>query len=175
MSHPARSAESVELLLAVFKAEDRAGVVLRELHHLEKEGKLRLFNSAVISKDSSGRAHLHETNDVDARRGTLFGGLVGGLIGLLGGPAGALVGAAAGAVAGGAIAGSVDLGFSNTFLAELQAELHAGSSALLVLVEQPWAEALVTHLAASGGHLMRHCLKADLAKRMAEEIQDQSA
>ena len=160
--------EEVELMLAVFEEEDRAGEAMRGLKRLEKQHSVRLFDAAVLVKDRSGIVSLKETRDVGTGHGALFGAVVGGLVGLLGGPAGVIIGAAAGAATGGVTASKIDLGFSNQFLKELKASLRPGSSALLALVEQEWAERLAQELERYPGQLFRHALKAEIIKQLTE-------
>ena len=101
---------------------------------------------------------------MSAGRGALLGAVTGALVGLLGGPAGALVGAAVGAATGGVTAGKVDLGFSNTFLEGLRGSLKPGASALLLLVEETWAEPLLAELQKHGGTIHRDVLKEDVVR-----------
>ncbi|MBN1147319.1 MAG: DUF1269 domain-containing protein [Anaerolineales bacterium] len=160
--------DAVELMLAVFEEEGRVEKVLRDLKRLEKDRTLRLFDAAMLVKDRNGIVRLKETRDVGAGRGALFGAIAGGLVGLLGGPAGVIVGAAAGAAAGGVTASKIDLGFSNQFLDEIKTHLQPGSSALLALVEQEWAERLAQELQRYPGQLFRHALKAEIVKQLIE-------
>jgi uncharacterized membrane protein len=157
---------SIELILAVFEGEARAGQALPGLKKLEHERGIRLLDGAVLAKDVQGKTRLEETRDLGSGRGSLFGALVGGLVGLLGGPAGALVGAAAGAVTGGFVAGLTDLGFSDDFLAELQQALKPGYSALLLLVDQPQADAYVGYVEQQGAQVLRHAVRQELAERL---------
>jgi uncharacterized membrane protein len=131
----------IELLIIPFEGEDRAGQVLKEMRGLARKGAITVLNAAVLVKDAEGKATLYETEDVDAKRGALFGAAVGALIGLLGGPAGAIVGAAAGAATGGAAAGRIDMGFPDDQLKGLQARMMPGTSAVVALVEHRWVDA----------------------------------
>ena len=161
--------ETVELIVGVYKEADHARQVLKGLKKQEQDGSLRLFNVAMLVKERGGKMRLEETRDLDAGHGSLFGAVVGGLVGLLGGPAGVLVGAATGAAMGGAIAGKVDLGFSEDFLNQLGKSLKPGSSAILVLVEEPWAEAAVTVLEQQPGKLFRHAVKSEILEQLQEK------
>jgi uncharacterized membrane protein len=161
--------ESVELIITVFPEPAKAGLVMNEVQAEVKAGKLRVFSSAWIAKDSDGYTTIKEGQDVDARSGALFGALVGGLIGLLGGPAGAVIGAAAGAATGGVAASRVDLGFENPFLEEVQSTLKPSTSALLLMMENPWGDVVSKALEAEGGKVLRHALRDELATRLHEE------
>jgi uncharacterized membrane protein len=159
--------EPIELILAVFPAEGRAFAALQDLKRGEEDGALRLFNAAAVSKDAQGFTRVKEDQDLSAGRGSLFGALVGGLVGLLGGPAGAVVGAAAGAATGGLLASKTDLGFEDAFLDELKGALQSGSSALLLLVEGRWSEAVVGRLGQYEARLYRNAVRKELVDRLA--------
>jgi uncharacterized membrane protein len=159
----------VTLIVDAFNDKEKASEVLKALKQLDREGIFSVLNAAVIVMDENGKATFKETQDVDAKRGTLFGALAGGLIGLLGGPVGAVVGAAAGAAAGGVAARQIDMGFSDEYLREIQESLQPGSSALIALVEHEWIERVVAELARFEGKLFRQTLKDEIAAQLAAE------
>lgn len=163
--------EPIELILAVFPAEQRAFESLEELKRGEEKGVLCLFSAAAISKDSKGVTRVKEDQDLSAGRGSLFGALVGGVVGLLGGPAGAVIGAAAGAATGGLVAGKTDLGFEDAFLGELKGALQPGKSALLLLVEERYGDEVSGELEGQGGQLYRHAVRQEVVDRLAD-LQD---
>jgi len=127
-----------------------------------------LVNAAVMVKDEKGKVKLKETQDVDSRRGAVFGAIAGGLIGLLGGPAGVIVGAAAGAATGGVAAGRIDMGFPNDTLKELQGALTPGSSAILALIQHEWVDRVVEEMEKLGASLFREALKDEIAAQLDE-------
>ena len=86
----------VTLFVKAFNDEDQADVVLKALKKLDRQKVFNILNAAVLVRDKKGRTKMKETQDIDAKRGSLFGAIAGGLLGLLGGPAGVIVGAAAG-------------------------------------------------------------------------------
>ena len=158
----------VELVVMAFNDEHEARKVLKSLRKLQKQQVIRLFNAAVLVKNSAGKTTLQETEDVDTKRGVLFGAIAGALIGLLGGPGGAIVGAAAGAATGGMAADRIDLGFSGEFLDELKGSLKPGSSAILAIVEHKWVDRIVEELQRYEGKLLRHALKDEVAEQLAK-------
>lgn len=155
-----------ELILAVFQGENLAVQALDALRMQEEAGVLFLFNSALLVKRPSGWNAVKEENDLSAGQGSLFGALVGGLLGLLGGPAGAMIGAAAGAAAGGWIAGRTDLGFEDEFLDQIRAAMTPGTSALLLLVENQFADVVVGLLRAHEARIIRHAIQQDLLAKL---------
>jgi uncharacterized membrane protein len=127
-----------------------------------------LVDAAALYKDHHGISSLQETRDVDAWRGALAGALAGALVGLIGGPPGAIIGAAAGAATGGIAADKLDQGFSDAFLKDLRAALQPGTSAVLVIIDEQWKDALLHALEEHPGKLLRHALRSDLVTQLKE-------
>lgn len=164
----------ISLVVYAYNEEGKAGEVLKALRELQRRRVFAVLNAAVLVMDKDGKARLRETEDVNAKRGALFGAIAGGLVGLLGGPAGVIVGAAAGAATGGTAAHQIDMGFSDEYLGELQESLKPGSSALIALVEHEWVERVIAELKEHEGTLFRKALKADIAAQLASS-EDEAA
>jgi uncharacterized membrane protein len=162
----------VELIVAAFNEENQAEEVLGSLKKLDKENVIAILNAAVMKKDSKGKVRVRETEDVDSRRGAIFGAIAGGLVGLLGGPAGVVVGAAAGAAAGGVAANQIDMGFPNETLEELQESLKPGTSAVIALIQHEWVDQVVAELENLGAQLFRQTLKQEIAEQLAEDLEE---
>jgi uncharacterized membrane protein len=158
----------VSLLVYAYNDEGMADQALTALKKLDKSGLIGVLNAAVLVMGKDGKPKLRETEDVDAKRGALFGAVVGGLLGLLGGPGGVIVGAAAGAATGGMAAHQIDMGFSDDYLEEIQGSLKPGTSAIIALVEHEWVEQVAQELKEHEGRLFRQALKADIASQLAE-------
>ena len=156
----------VTLFVKAFTDEDQADVVLKALRKLDQQKVFNILNAAVLVRDEKGRTRMKETQDIDAKRGALFGAIAGGLLGLLGGPAGVIVGAAAGAATGGAAAHVIDMGFSDKYLKEIREGLPPGSSAVIALVEHEWVARVEEELDRFEGRLFRQALKADIASQL---------
>ena len=158
---------NIELIVLAFDETEKAEESLKILQQLEKESFIEVVNAAVLTKDEKGKTAVYETADVDAKHGALFGAVSGGLLGLLGGPVGAAVGVVAGAATGGIAAQLIDSGFTNKELKKLQAIMLPGSSALIALVEEQWAERAIAELAILEGTLFHLALAADIAAKLA--------
>jgi uncharacterized membrane protein len=156
--------QPVELVVKVFAEQGGAKLALHALEKRVKGRDLRLVSLAAVQKNAQGSAVIHESQDVTAGQGALWGAVVGGLVGLLGGPAGVVIGAAAGAATGGVTAKSIDVGFSQEFLNEVKTGLKPGSSLLLALVEESWAEKLAQELKGYEGKLLRHAMKGEVGR-----------
>ncbi len=159
---------SLELILAVYPHPDLAPERLKALRQRVNDKSLQVRDAAAICRDEHGRTTVSDPSDVSAGQGSLFGAIVGGVIGLLGGPGGVVVGAMAGAATGGLVARGTDQGFDQQFLAEAKKALQPGTSALLVLADEPWNEILVRELSQADVRVLRNVLKADLIKRLTE-------
>jgi len=159
----------VELIIAAFQDEAKAKEALKNLKELAKDDVIHLVNAAVMTKDEKGKVTLRETQDVDAKRGALFGAITGGLIGLVGGPAGVIVGAAAGAATGGVAANKIDMGFPDDTLKELQETLTPGSSAILALIQHEWVDRVVEELDKFGAAMFRQALKDEISSQLEEK------
>jgi len=166
--------ESLELILVVFRETNQASLVLKILKKHEKDGSFHLYSAAALVKGPGEKIRIEEPQDLGAGRGSLFGAIVGGLVGLLGGPAGVLVGATAGAATGGVVASKIDLGFSKDFLDRLGKALKPDSSAILVLVEEPWNEQVAKELGQEEGKLFRHVLKSEILQELEKSQKEQT-
>jgi uncharacterized membrane protein len=152
----------VELIVAAFNQEERAGEVLDEIQELEKMRFIGVWNAAVLTKDQDGKLKLRETAEARGiRRGAGIGAIAGGILGLLvGGPIGGIVlGAGAGALTGKV----VDLGFSNEELKQMGELMGPGSSAIIAVIEHKWVGDLASALEEYGAQIMRQELKDEVA------------
>lgn len=156
-----------ELVIVTYDDTPRAEKALHDLRRFAKQEAIAVMNVAVLVKDEAGKFSLKETADVSSRRGPIFGAVTGGLIGLLGGPIGAAVGAAAGAAVGSFTAKRIDMGLPDEYFDTLQKKLHPGSSALVVLVKQDWADKVVEAINSLDGQLLRHPLSKEVMSKLA--------
>ena len=158
----------VELIVAAFNDEKKAGEVLQLLRELEKEQIIFLINAAVMTKDEKGSVSVKETQDIGGGKGALFGAIAGGVVGLLGGPIGVVIGAAAGAATGGFAASKIDMGFPDDTLKELQTTLKPNSSAILALIQHEWVDRVVDELEKAGAALFRQAIKDEISAQLAD-------
>lgn len=128
------------IMLVIYKDRDSARQMVDRLERMDREGTIQIEGAAVIDKDMDGTIRVDDKADVSAGRGVLVGAIAGGLVGLLGGAGGVIVGAAAGAVTGGAAASVMDLGMDKDAIERINAELKPGTSALVAVIEDKWAQ-----------------------------------
>ena len=119
----------------MFATPTGAEEALLALVQIQEQGGIRLADAAIVAKTSSGDTVVRQTHDLTPARGAMEGAWLGALVGVLfGGPLG---GALAGA-AGGALYGKlVDHGLDDTWVKQMADWLDPGTSALLLLVNDP--------------------------------------
>jgi uncharacterized membrane protein len=158
--------KQVDLVTKVFGRTDGARQALEAVEELQQRKGLKILDAAVLVKAEDGTTSFKDVNDLEPGKGRLLGALAGGLVGLIGGPVGVVVGALAGLGAGSLAARWLDLGFSDEFLAGLQEHLQPGTSALVVLVEREWSQALSDALAGDDGVVLRQALTDELVEEL---------
>ena len=158
--------EKVELILKVFPYLEQAQGLLNLIRDQKADRNLRLVDLAVLERSQDGETRIIETREIKAGKGALLGTLAGGLLGLFAGPVGGLLGAAAGAAAGGILAYRLDFGFSDQFLKEINLVLQPDTSAILILVENPWVERLLDVMEPFPGKTFRHAVRSQLIEQL---------
>ena len=133
------------ILAFVFAGEKRAQEVASEVkwdtRAAADEMGMKIISRAVVAVDATGKTHVHET--AHGAEGAAIGAVAGGLLSLIGGPAGLLVWAIGGAVIGGIAGKHVGRAVPESDLKALGEQLPPNSSALLILVEDKDAEAVI--------------------------------
>jgi uncharacterized membrane protein len=118
------------LVVITFEHEQDAADVLGTIRRLEKDGVVKLADSAVVSKDQSGKVHVKNEVSSATEIGVTTGAVLGGLLTLMFPPLGIALGAAAGA----GIGALLDQGVDGSFVKEVSASLPPGGSALFLMV-----------------------------------------
>ncbi|MET0727055.1 MAG: DUF1269 domain-containing protein [Acidimicrobiales bacterium] len=135
-----------EILAIVLDKPTRASELLLALANLASEGKLRMHDAVIVTKDDDERTRIVETVDVTPAKGALAGtwwGMLAGLI--IGGPV--FLGAALGGAAAGALYGKlVDKGLEDQWVKDMAEWIPAGTSALLLLVDSGFDPAVIEEL-----------------------------
>jgi uncharacterized membrane protein len=164
--------EHTQLIVYTFEGEERAEEARDALHALsERVETVKRANIAVIARHADGRIDFWETAEADqVRRDADFGSVAGWLLGavgaVLGAPLGPRFGIDAGAGVGREAAERVDVGFQDEDLRRFGEQLVAGSSALIALVREADAPAVITELEALGGTLTQTSLPAETVARL---------
>lgn len=121
-----------QLVVLGFDTPDEALDVLRSLRKLESEGQIKFEDTAVVSRDADGKAHVKNELSGATETGVVVGGIIGAVIGVLALP---LAGVAIGALAGAGIAASLGTGVSRDFVDDVKAQLTPGKSALFLVIK----------------------------------------
>ncbi|MBN2621938.1 MAG: DUF1269 domain-containing protein [Acidimicrobiales bacterium] len=135
-----------QILVVALDKPGRASELLLTLSNLATEGKVQMHDAVIVSKDDEGRSHTVQTVDVTPARGALAGawwGMLGGL--LIAGPA-FLAGAVGGAAAGALYGKLVDRGLDDAWIKDMAGWVEPGRSALLLLVDAGFDDAVLTEL-----------------------------
>jgi uncharacterized membrane protein len=135
-----------DILAIVLDKPSRASELLLALINLANEGKVRIHDAVIVTKDPNGHTRIVETVDVTPVKGALSGtwwGALGGL--LIGGPL--FLGAMIGGAAAGALYGAlVDKGLEDHWVKDMAAWIDEGTSALLLLVDSGLDPAVIEEL-----------------------------
>jgi uncharacterized membrane protein len=122
----------VSTLVAItFPGADTAAQALGSIRSLEHAGGIKLEDTAVVTKDASGKIQVKN----EASSGTETGAAVGAVLGSLLFVVFPIAGLVGGAIAGGLIGRSVAPGIDGKFVKEVEDQLPAGGSALFVLTQ----------------------------------------
>ncbi len=131
----------LEMVLAVFSMRWKAKHALEGLQKRSEEGAFELIDGAIMVKNAAGDLSIDETLEMTPKKGAKRGALIGGVVGVVFPPsllATAAIGAAAGAVTG----HLRKLGFNDAYVDELDEEMAAGRTALMVVVDEADADAV---------------------------------
>lgn len=131
-SRASRIAGMSDVIVIVFDGQQQASDALASLRQLEREDAVHFEDTAVVTKDQSGK--LHVKNEVAGRTetGAVAGAIVGGMLTLMFPGVGLIVGALSGAGIGALMGEGVDKGF----VKEVSEALQPGTSALFLVTKQ---------------------------------------
>ena len=156
-----------QLFVIGFDSEDDARSAMKSLRSLESQGNLKFEDTAIVSRDAEGKAHVK--NELSGATET--GAAIGGLIGLV--VAGFLfpvVGLAIGALAGGAIGAVTHSGVEGSFVREVKEQLKPGTSALFLVVKEGSADSLAAALRPYSGNVIQTTVDDDLEQTLKEAL-----
>ncbi len=137
------------VVLAVFDTDEAGIEAYKELRKAEKDKKIDLENSVIVSKDDDGKIHIKEEAETTGK-GAGIGALVGGALGILAGPAGVIAFGALGAAVGGLSAKLDDVGFNDARLKKLGNRLQPDKAAIVIVTEGKYSDKLTEELEVRG-------------------------
>lgn len=151
-----------DLIVMTFDNRDDARTVRGVLRDLERAGRLRLDDAAVIYKDADDRIHVDNEIDRGVKWGAIGGGLLGVLLSFMFPLAGIAIGAAGGALVG----RMLDLGVDQHFVREVSAALQPSTSALFVIVRDGDPDLVVAALEPYRGTLRQTTLDPSVEEEL---------
>src|SRR5258706_11156419 len=92
-----------QLIVVAFDHFDDARAALASLRSLEREGRIRFEDTAIVERDPDGKAHVKNEVSGTTETAAVVGAVIGGLVTFVFPPAGALLRAAFGGAGGGAV------------------------------------------------------------------------
>ncbi|MFN2189655.1 MAG: DUF1269 domain-containing protein [Candidatus Promineifilaceae bacterium] len=147
-----------DLIVITFDNVDEAAQVRDSLRSIEKEGLLRLDDSAVVVREEDGKVHVKDELDRGVKVGAMGGGLLGLFIGFIFFPLGAIV---MGVLGGALVGASANIGISKKFVKEVTESLQPGTSAIFFVVRDGNPNALVGVLRPYKGEIYQDTLSTE--------------
>jgi uncharacterized membrane protein len=150
-----------QLIVCTFDGDSKADAARAVIQALDEQiDTLKLGNIAILRKGTDGNVTFWETDALrEYRRDSTFGIVLGWLLGaantLVGAPLGVAPGVESGAAFGTEAAALRDVGFPDQTLRQLGQQLHAGSSALVTLVDPEHSATVVAELEKLGGTIIQ--------------------
>jgi uncharacterized membrane protein len=150
-----------QLIVCTFDGDSKADAARAVIQALDEQiDTLKLGNIAILRKGTDGNVTFWETDELrEYRRDSTFGIVLGWLLGaantLVGAPLGVAPGVESGAAFGTEAAAQRDVGFPDQTLRQLGEQLHAGSSALVTLVDPEHSATVVAELEKLGGTIIQ--------------------
>jgi uncharacterized membrane protein len=156
-----------QLFVLSFDTEDAARSAMQSLRRLEHEGQVHFEDTAIVSRDADGKAHVKGEASSATETGAAIGAGLGLLVaGILFPGVGLVVGAAAGAAIG-AMTGS---GVDRRFVDEVKADLEPGKSALFLVTQAVNAGALATALRPYSGTVLQTTVDDDFEQSLKDAL-----
>lgn len=148
----------------------RAQEFLTAATRLGVNGKLKVRDAVIVSKDAEGRTNVRETMDPQPGQTALSSAMWTGLLGLvLGGPVGWLVGGAVGAGVGAVTAKVVDLGVPDEWVTWFRESVQPGTTTVVLLLEDLDVGALASELTRFPFARLVHTTLPEASMRYLEE------
>ena len=155
-----------DFLAITFDGADEAEAALRSIRALEKDGRIKLEDTAVVRKDAEGKVTIHNEMASGTETGAVVGAVLGGLLFVVF-PVAAVVG---GAVAGGLVGRAAAPGIDGAFVKEVGADLPPGGSALFLQIKSGQSELLVGALGQYHGRVRQTSLPDELEQALDESL-----
>jgi len=155
-----------ELLVVAFDHFDDARNAMARLRSLEREGKIRFEDTAILERDPDGTAHVKNEVSGTTETAAVIGAIIGGFVTFLFPPVGMAIGAALGA----ALGIGLDTGVSDKFIDEVKKTLRPGRSALFLVVKESHADATLAALRPFRGDVIQTTLPTEAEEALRQAL-----
>jgi uncharacterized membrane protein len=155
-----------EFIAVTFDDADQALQALGSVRSLEKEDKIHLRDTAVVSKDTAGKVSVKNEASSGTETGAVVGGILGAMLFLIF-PVAGIIG---GAVVGGLIGRSVSPGVDGGFVKEVADDLPNGGSALFLLIKDGDVELLIAAMRRYEGRIRQTSLDEEAEQALEDSL-----
>lgn len=155
-----------QLLVIALDHYDDARNAMAGLRALERAGKIRFEDTAIVERDPDGTAHVKDEVSGTTETATAVGALIGGLVTFVFPLAGIALGAGLGAMVG----RSLDRGVSDKFVEEVKGTLLPGRSALFLVVKESNADATLAALRDYRGDVIQTNLDSEAEEALRQAL-----
>ncbi len=155
-----------QLLVVAFDHFDDARNAMVRLRSLEREGKIRFEDTAILERDPDGTAHVKNEVSGTTETAAVIGAIIGGFVTFLFPPVGMAIGAALGA----ALGIGLDTGVSDKFIDEVKKTLRPGRSALFLVVKESDADATLAALRPFRGDVIQTTLPTEAEEALRQAL-----
>lgn len=146
-----------QLIVVAFDHFDDARNAMKTLRALERDGRIRFEDTALVERDPDGTAHVRNEVSGTTETAAVIGAVIGGIVTFVFPLAGIVLGAALGAAVGAAM----KTGVEGTFVDEVKKTLRPGRSALFLVVKEAQADAVMAALRPYKGDVIQTTLPTE--------------
>ena len=155
-----------QLIVVAFDHFDDARTAMRSLRGLERQGKIRFEDTAIVERDPDGTAHVKNEVSGTTEAATLIGAALGGLLTFVFPLAGIAIGAALGA----AVGASFKTGVDPDFVDDVKETLRPGRSALFLVVKESEADATLAAIRPFSGDVIQTTLDTEREEALRQAL-----
>lgn len=155
-----------QFIAITFDDTDQGVRALASVRALEKDDKIRLKDTAVVTKAADGKVTIKNEMSSGTETGAVVGSIVGAMLFLIFPVAGIIGGAVVGGLIGRAVAPGVD----GAFVKDVAADLQPGGSALFLLVKDGDVGLLVGSMRQYQGRIKQTTLDEEAEKALEESL-----
>jgi uncharacterized membrane protein len=155
-----------EFIAVTFDDADQALQALASVRSLEKEDKIHLKDTAVVTKDAAGKVSVKNEASSGTETGAVVGGILGAMLFLIF-PVAGIIG---GAVVGGLIGRAVSPGVDGGFVKDVAADLPNGGSALFLLIKDGDVGLLIAAMRRYEGRIKQTTLDEEAEQALEDSL-----